>query len=91
MRCFKSFESADAFPDLRRMIYNFVRRDETRVMRAGIALKLGRSGLESLKSEPPDASFEEYYKLQNLLYLQNISLYSSWSGWDTNADLVGYT
>ena len=48
MRCFKSLESADAFLDLRRMIYNFVRGDETRAMRAGIALKLGRNRLEGL-------------------------------------------
>ncbi|RLF38740.1 MAG: hypothetical protein DRN12_07990, partial [Thermoplasmata archaeon] len=48
MRCFKSLESADAFLDLRRMIYNFVRGDETRAMRAGIALKLGRNRLQGL-------------------------------------------
>ncbi|RLF41481.1 MAG: hypothetical protein DRN12_03165 [Thermoplasmata archaeon] len=48
MRCFKSFESADIFPDLRRMIYNSVRGDETRAIPALIALKLGRNGLEGL-------------------------------------------
>jgi len=34
MCCFKSFESANAFLDLRRMIYNFVRGDEARAMKS---------------------------------------------------------
>ena len=48
MRGFKSFESADAFLSLRRIIYNFVRGDETRAMKADIALELGCNRLESL-------------------------------------------
>ena len=48
MRYFKSFESADAFLDLRRMVYNFVRGDETRAMKAGITLELGRNRLQGL-------------------------------------------
>ena len=39
MRSFKSFESANAFLSLRRIIYNFVRGNETRAMKAGIALE----------------------------------------------------
>ena len=42
---FKSFESANAFLSLRRIIYNFVRRNETRAMKADIALKLGQNRL----------------------------------------------
>jgi len=45
---FKSFESADTFLDLRRMVYSFVRGDETRAMRAGITLELGRNWLQGL-------------------------------------------
>ena len=45
---FKSFESANAFLSLRRIIYNFVRGDETRAMKADIALELGHNRLESL-------------------------------------------
>ena len=48
MRCFKSFESANVFLDLRRIIYNFVRGDETRAMKADISLELGRNRLEGL-------------------------------------------
>jgi len=48
MRGFKSFESADAFLDLRRITYNFVRGDVTRAMRAGISLELGWNRLEGL-------------------------------------------
>ncbi|HEC77263.1 MAG TPA: DDE domain-containing protein [Thermoplasmatales archaeon] len=48
IRGFKSFELANAFLDLRRIVYNFIRGDETRVMKAGIALGLGHNRLESL-------------------------------------------
>ncbi|KAA0002895.1 MAG: IS6 family transposase [Thermoplasmata archaeon] len=48
MRGFKSFESADAFLSLRRLVYNFVRGDETRAMKAGIALELERNRLLNL-------------------------------------------
>ncbi len=48
MRGFKSIESANAFLGLRRIIYNFVRGDETRAMKAGIALELGQNRLLTL-------------------------------------------
>ena len=48
MRGFKSFTSANAFLGLRRIIYNFVRGNETRAMKAGIALDLGRNRLQTL-------------------------------------------
>ena len=48
MRGFKSFESANAFLSLRRIIYNFVRGDETRAVKAGLALELGQNRLQGL-------------------------------------------
>ena len=48
MRGFKSFESANAFLSLRRIIYNFVRGKETRAMPAFIALELGQNRLLNL-------------------------------------------
>lgn len=38
--CGLNHESINAFLNLRRIIYNFVREDETRDVKAGIALKL---------------------------------------------------
>ena len=48
MRDFKSFESANAFLSLRRIIYNFVRGRETRAMKDSIALELGQNRLLNL-------------------------------------------
>jgi len=42
MRCFKSFESANAFLDLRRTIYNFIGEMRQRAIPASIALELGK-------------------------------------------------
>ncbi|MBC7128600.1 MAG: hypothetical protein H5T45_02570, partial [Thermoplasmatales archaeon] len=45
---FKSFDSANAFLSLRRIIYNFVRGDENRAMKADINLELGQNRLYAL-------------------------------------------
>ncbi len=42
---FKSLELANAFLNLRRIIYNFVRGDESRAVKAGISLELGQNRL----------------------------------------------
>ncbi|MEM2258775.1 MAG: hypothetical protein QXE46_02605, partial [Candidatus Thermoplasmatota archaeon] len=48
MRSFKSFDSANAFLSLRRIVYNFVRGEETRAMKADISLELGQNRLYTL-------------------------------------------
>lgn len=48
MRSFKSFDSANAFLSLRRIVYNFVRGDENRAMKADINLELGQNRLYAL-------------------------------------------
>lgn len=49
MRCFKSFESANAFLDLRRTIYNFIGEMRQRAIPASIALELEKKNrLEGL-------------------------------------------
>jgi len=61
MRCFKSFESANAFLDLRRIIYNFVR--------------LGRNRLEGLikKFESRNIIYFEECNLQNNNVFESIN------------------
>ena len=45
MHSFKSFDSANAFLSLRRIVYNFVRGYEARAMKADISLELEQDRL----------------------------------------------